>query len=150
MSAISYFKICAWMNSSIYRSVNFNGNFKGQVLCKVEYKELANCALCVQYCSAWSKVGQAKCMVVYLIVNSAIFLTDSWFFPLVKGCLCTSISRLGTVFQTSKDSSWKGLAVGPLQISHGGHGTFSGCLESFSQLASAGAQTLSQKGKLLH
>ena len=68
-------------------------------------------------------------------------------FPLVRGCLCTSISCLGTVFQTSRDSSRKGLAVGPLQISHGGHSTFSGCLESFSQLASAGAQTLSHKGK---
>jgi hypothetical protein len=29
---------------SIYMSGNVKGNFKGQVLCKVEYKQLANCS----------------------------------------------------------------------------------------------------------
>ena len=36
----------------------------------------------IQYCSAWSKLVQAKCMI--LIVNSAIFFTDSWLFLLSK------------------------------------------------------------------
>ena len=34
----------------------------------------------VQHCSAWSKLGQTKCMVT--IVNSAIYFTDSGFFLL--------------------------------------------------------------------